>query len=63
MKYPCTLNYFLKIVLVVSVLKTAVTTYLGKQVSYRKATERLFRLWCNLLFGIFLFCKCKEMVI
>ena len=31
----------------------ALTTYLGKQVSYRKRTERLFRLWYNLLWGIF----------
>lgn len=31
----------------------ALTTYLGKQVSYRKRTERLFRQWYNLLWGIF----------
>lgn len=31
----------------------ALTTYLGKQVSYRKRTKRLFRLWCNLLWEIF----------
>lgn len=35
-------------------------TYLGKQVSYRKGTGKLFRLWYNQLFGIFSFCKYTE---
>lgn len=57
MKYKCYLNYFSKAALVVNILKTATTTYLGKQVSYRKETEQPFRLWYNRLFGVFLFCK------
>lgn len=47
MKYECCLNYFLIIVLVVNILKIAVTTYQDKQVSYRKEIERLFRLSYN----------------
>lgn len=60
MKYKCHLNYFVRMALVVNILKTAITTYLGKHVSYRKETERSFRLWYNRLFGILLFCKYKE---
>lgn len=50
-------RHFSKAALVVNILKTATTTYLGKQVSYRKETEQPFRQWYNQLLGIFLFCK------
>lgn len=41
--------YFLKMVFIVNILKTTVTTYLGKQIGYGKRTEILFRLWYNIL--------------
>lgn len=47
-------------ILVENIIKNAVTTYLGKQVSYRKGTGKLFSLWCNQLFGIVSFCKYTE---
>lgn len=47
MKYGCHLNYSLIMLLVENIIKIAVTTYLGKQVSYRKGTGKLFGLWYN----------------